>query len=197
VTDNRQQGTSIKLFKELREPQGQLSLHEEGVSLGGREQLVDRVQRLYDDHSEGLVRYLLHLGRTPEQADDFLQEAFLRMLEALQRGKRIEKPKSWLFAVLHHIQVDEARRNRRTVALDDTPIRSSAFSPEEDMLQDQRARRLESAMTRLTARQYQYLILRTEGLKLREIAEIFGVTVQSVAEACTRGIEHLGRAMHD
>jgi transcriptional regulator len=51
-------------------------------------------------------------------------------------------------------------------------------------------------MVQLTERQYQYLLLRTEGLKLREIADIFEVTVQSVAEVCTRAMDHLGRSMN-
>jgi DNA-binding CsgD family transcriptional regulator len=52
-------------------------------------------------------------------------------------------------------------------------------------------------MARLTKRQYQYMLLRAEGMKLREIAELYGVAVASVAEACGRAMETLGRLSHE
>lgn len=170
----------------------------------GREQVAERVLRLYKDHAESVLRYLLHIGYPADQADDLVQEAFLRLFKALQKGERIEKPKNWLLAVVHHIKVDELRRSNRMVAFDSAEVEpfdasssGQAATPETELLQLEHAQRLEKAMLQLTERQYQYLILRTEGLKLREIAEIFGVSVQSVAEACTRAIGHLGRVLND
>jgi DNA-binding CsgD family transcriptional regulator len=49
----------------------------------------------------------------------------------------------------------------------------------------------------LTQRQFEYLLLRAEGLKLGEIAQMFEVTVQTVAESCARAIERLGRVTHE
>ena len=54
-----------------------------------------------------------------------------------------------------------------------------------------------AAFSRLTTRQCEYLNLRAEGLKLREIAELHGVTIQSVAETCARAIEALGKMTNE
>lgn len=166
--------------------------------------MAERVLRLYQEYSETVLRYLLHVGYTADQADDFVQEAFLRLFKTLQRGDAIEKPKNWLLSVVHHIKADEIRRNNRMVAFHPDEVEpfdacpaGHAATPETELLKNERASRLQKAMLQLTQRQYQYLILRTEGLKLREIAEIFGVSVQSVAEACTRAIDHLGRVLND
>jgi transcriptional regulator len=52
-------------------------------------------------------------------------------------------------------------------------------------------------MAQLTERQTKFLLLRAEGLKLREIAEMYGLTVQSVAESCERAMDRLGRLTHE
>ena len=189
---------------EVYGPLGELSIRLQGRTAPNPEDLADRVERLYEQYYDALYRYLLHTGRCPADADEFIQEAFLRLIQSLQNGKRIEKPKSWLLGVLHHINVDELRRSNRHVEYDglaaearvDQPC-SWESTPEGSVLRQERTDRLTKAMRQLTERQYQYLLLRTDGLKFKEIAEIFGVTVQSVAEACARAIDHLGRSLHE
>jgi DNA-directed RNA polymerase specialized sigma24 family protein len=46
-------------------------------------------------------------------------------------------------------------------------------------------------MQQLTKVQLRYLALRTEGLKFREIAELYGVSSSTVAETCGRALEKL------
>jgi RNA polymerase sigma-70 factor (ECF subfamily) len=185
-------------------PQGDLSIQLEGLGLRHREELADQIERLYQLHYGALFRYLVHTGRSPADADEFIQEAFLRLIQTLREGKRVEKPKNWLLGVLHHIGIDEVRRSNRHVEYDALPADARAgqpsdweSTPEGAVLRQERADRLTKALQQLTERQYRYLLLRTEGLKLREIAKIFGVTVQSVAEACARAVDHLGRSLHE
>ncbi len=182
---------------------GDLSIEIDGIVARSREELSDRVEQLYQDQYGRLYRYLLHTGSSPTDADEFIQEVFLRLFQTLRDGNRIEKPVSWLFGALHHIGIDEIRRSSRHVEFDalhavvqDSHV-CDTQNPEAELLERERTARLEKAMRQLTERQYRYLLLRIEGLKLREIAEVFGVTVQSVAESCTRAIDHLGRLMHD
>jgi RNA polymerase sigma-70 factor, ECF subfamily len=193
----------MKFRPDLDGSQGDLSIEVEGFSVRSRKELADRVEQLYEEHYEGLYRYMVHIGRCPADADELVQEAFLRLFKNLRDGNKIEKPKSWLIGTLHRIWVDESRKSSRSVEYD--AIHVDAWegnavdpgpTPEAELLQRERADQLRRAMAQLTERQYQYLLLRTEGLKLREIADIFEVTVQSVAEVCTRAMDHLGRSMN-
>jgi len=74
---------------------------------------------------------------------------------------------------------------------------SHAPSPEESVIHRERFDRLEKAMQALSERQHQYLLLRAEGLTFREIAEVHGVTIQSVAETCARAIERVGKLTNE
>jgi RNA polymerase sigma factor (sigma-70 family) len=73
----------------------------------------------------------------------------------------------------------------------------SPSNPEVETIRLEHYARLRRAMECLTERQYEYLLLRAEGLKLREIAEIEGVSVQSVAEVCARAMDRLARLSNE
>ena len=52
------------------------------------------MESLYEEYY--LYRFLLLQGCRPNDAGDYLQESFLRLLRFLKRGDRVDKPKSWL-----------------------------------------------------------------------------------------------------
>jgi RNA polymerase sigma-70 factor (ECF subfamily) len=182
----------------------ELSIEAAGMALGARQELPDQIEQLYHDHYQSLYRYLLLSGCDPADAGEFLQAAFLRLVRFLRDGKSIEKPRHWLLRVLHNIRHDERERASRFLALDaqdlETLLRQKAVrgpNPETDAIAQERLEHLRVAMSRLTTRQYQYMLLRAEGMKLREIAEMYNVAVASVAEACGRALETLGRLRHE
>lgn len=173
---------------------GSVALRMEG------EDLAQLLEQLYQEHYDGLYRHMRLCGCQPADSDEFLQEAFFRLFRFLKDGNKVEKPRLWLLRVLHNLKADQGREDQRKAGISDTELGSefaaavdTAPDPELAVLKRERYRQIQDALSGLTERQYQYLLLRVQGLKLREIAEIHGVTVQSVAKACARAIEHLGR----
>ncbi len=161
-----------------------------GTSRAGARRLIEE---LYDLHSAGLHRYLVLTGCQAADADELLQEAFLRLFRFLRSGRRVERPKPWLFRVLHNLRADQARRDAGLIdlAAEDLGVSADA-DPETATLARERRQLLRRAMGSLTERQLRYLLLRAEGLTLREIAEVQGVALQSVAETCARAVKRLG-----
>lgn len=175
----------------------------ERLSLTSDEQLLRYVESLYEEHYFRLYRFLLLQGCQPDDAVDHLQESFLRLLRFLKRGNKVEKPKSWLLRVLHNLKIDEARRVKHVDVSTDEEMEHQAYKAgarsdaEAELLGRERLAQVHRAISHLTPQQSQYLLLRTEGLRLREIAELHGVTVQTVAEVCARAIDRLGRLTHE
>jgi RNA polymerase sigma-70 factor (ECF subfamily) len=66
-----------------------------------------------------------------------------------------------------------------------------APNPEELLLRKERMVRTHAAISVLSGRQKQCLYLRAEGFRYREIAELLGVTVSTVAELLHRAIMRL------
>ena len=72
---------------------------------------------------------------------------------------------------------------------------ATAASAEESMLAHEQETRLQSAIGRLSSTQRNCLVLRSQGLKYREIAEALSLSVSTVAENVQRGLEKVKEAL--
>jgi RNA polymerase sigma-70 factor (ECF subfamily) len=177
-----------------------ISLEFRGFAVSTHLELTNHVERLYEQYYELIYRFLMLTGSSKTDADEILQEAFLRLLRFVAAGNAIEEPRNWLLKVCHNLRRDEARRESRRPIASEHEMAAQALrepdpspDPEATALEHERFELIRVAMSRLNARQCEFLLLRAEGMKLREIAEMYGVTVQSVAESCGRAMEKLGR----
>jgi RNA polymerase sigma-70 factor (ECF subfamily) len=164
------------------------------------ERLADYVSALYEAHHGSLFRHLILSGSTAPEAEDLIQEGYLRLFGHLGSGHQVDNPRSWLLRVLHNLRIDEFRKHKREFALDRpefecmaSQLRTKGPDAEAQVIEQERLARVQKAIGKLAPRQYQYLLLRAEGLKLREIAQIFQVTVQTVSESCAKAMLELGR----
>ena len=152
---------------------------------------------LYDREQTPLRRYVAMLGVDPETARDIVQEGFLKLHEHLASGGDRGNLRAWLYRVVHNsarnVQTSFGARN--TGALDDVASAASpvakGLSAEEEVLGKEREQRLREAMTKLSDAQRACLVLRTQGLKYREIAEALDLSVSTVGENIQRGLERL------
>ncbi len=173
------------------------------ISSGVEQDASQTVAQLYTMHAFSLHRYLLLTGSRPADAEELIQEAFLRLFRCMRDGEQVDNPKAWLIRVLQNLRTDKVRRDSGHHVLVDRAAGTPALrvapelTPEEAMIEQERFVLLQNAMDTLPERQYQYLVMRSEGLTLREIAEVHGVAVQSVAETCARAIRRLGKLIHE
>jgi RNA polymerase sigma-70 factor (ECF subfamily) len=164
------------------------------------EQLGTYVSGLYEEHYGRLFRHLVLSGSTAAEADDLIQEGFLRLFRHLRSGEPVENPRWWLLRVIHNLRIDDIRKRKREFAMERPEFEclvgqlpSADPDAEEQILAREEQARIQTAVGKLAPRQYQYLLLRAEGFKLREIAAMFRVTVQTVSESCAKAMLELGR----
>lgn len=75
--------------------------------------------RAHEAELRGWVRHRLH---DPAQADDLVQDVFLKALRQGERFCALNNPRAWLFEVARHLLIDRFRLAHDTVALpDDLP----------------------------------------------------------------------------
>jgi RNA polymerase sigma factor (sigma-70 family) len=161
--------------------------------------LIDRVRVAYEQQYQALYRYLLLTGSAPHEAQDIIQQSFIRLIQTLQDGDPVDQPKSWLIRVVHNIRVDRYRKEKREIGFESPQVVQAVDrlfahepDPETRLLTLERHRRARALFRSLSPQQSQYLLLRVEGLKLREIAEMFGVSVQTVSESCAKAMLKFG-----
>ena len=72
------------------------------------------------EHIDGLYSYALVLTRNRSEAEDLLQETYVRALGAMGRLRTGSNVKSWLFTILRNIWFNQLRQQRvaKIVAMD-------------------------------------------------------------------------------
>jgi RNA polymerase sigma-70 factor (ECF subfamily) len=160
--------------------------------------LYKQVGELYDEIRPSLYGYLSSLGLKRDEADDIIQDTFLRLFHHLVEGGRVENARAWTFRVAHNLTLNLHRDRRHLVSDQSTSVADfiaerpdPALNPEESVLQAERMARVASAVSGLTAQQQQCLHLRAEGLRYREIADVIGVSVQRVGDLIQRTLANL------
>src|SRR5262252_1162046 len=88
----------------------ELAADTSALTLTPRKQLSDVIEAIYKEHYRDLQIYLLISGCSVADAEELLQDAFLRLVRVLRGGKSVENPKHWLLRVLHNIRFDQRRR---------------------------------------------------------------------------------------
>jgi RNA polymerase sigma-70 factor (ECF subfamily) len=160
--------------------------------------LEEQITQLFDELRQPIRRYLLCLNVSPMEAEEIIQDTFLRLYRHLHSGGREDNLRGWIFRVAHNIGINELKRRkyvgpsnpREGASLGELRI-DPAPNPEELLLRKERMVRTHAAISALSDRQKQCLYLRAEGFRYREIAELLGITVSTVAELLHRAIKKL------
>jgi RNA polymerase sigma-70 factor (ECF subfamily) len=165
--------------------------------------LEEQITRIFDELREPIYRYLLCLSASPTEADEIIQETFLRLYRHLNAGGREDNLRGWLFRVAHNIGINEFKKRNRLFSIARTEICELEIStadpqpgPEELLLRKEKMASIHAAISTLSEQQRQCLYLRAEGFRYREIAEILEVTISTVAESLRRAIKKLIRESH-
>ena len=151
----------------------------------------------YDREQYALRRYLTFLGLKIDAAEEIVQEAFLRLHRHLKGNGDRGNLRAWLYRVAHNLARNEqsAAHRRLCDSIDSTEpshtIIWTGGSPESAVLEQERDRSLRKAIESLSDSQRACLVLRAQGMKYREIAEVLGLSVSTVGENLRRGLQNV------
>ena len=134
----------------------------------------------------GLAR---HLGLSPDEADDAVQETLLRLWSALRDGTDIARPDAWAFRSLYRLAMDRHRWHRRvrllTERLGGQPARRPGVDHAERMA-------IWDAVEGLPERQRLAIYLRYRAdLPYEEIGAILGIAAPSARSHVSRALDAL------
>jgi RNA polymerase sigma-70 factor (ECF subfamily) len=151
---------------------------------------------------DSLYRAALRLTRVPADAEDLVQETYLRAFRAAGRFEPGTNLRAWLFTILHNAARNRARgRGRDTVGGDSEVVERAADTgtsgagrpgtpetPESLLLRETLAPDLQAAVDALPEAFRQAVWLRdVEEFSYAEIAEMLTVPVGTVMSRISRG----------
>lgn len=171
-----------------------------GASSARRSPLEEEVIALFDQYRTPVLRYLLSFRISVPDAEEVLQEVFLALFRHLREGKSRANIQGWIFRVAHNSALKrrlsskrDSDRFRHVPGLADV-MADTAPGPEESLAASERQRRLLAVVRALPEQDQCCLSLRAEGLRYREIAEVLGISLGSVAGSIEKSLARLMRS---
>jgi RNA polymerase sigma-70 factor, ECF subfamily len=150
------------------------------------EALDDWVHRHYDD----LYRFLLHLTRHREAAEDLAQQTFVNAYQALSRFRAESSMRTWLHRIAFREYIAWRRKRRLALPLD---ILKGSHDPRIKGVDSQVS--LLGALHQLpTAHREAFLLFEVQQLSIEEVAEVTGIkagTIKSHLHHARKGLREL------
>jgi len=190
MSESSESTVLARLSAEASEPRHELSALEE------------EVLALFDRLHNRLLAYALRFSPlTLQDCEEVVQDAFLALFQHLQRGRSRENLNGWLFRVVHNLGLKRVQASRRDVrdvvaltsSVQDT-VADAGLNPEETLAENETRRQMLAVVNALTEQEQRCLVLRAEGLRYREIAEVLGMSLGAVAKSLERALARITRA---
>ena len=147
----------------------------------------EQARELFQEHGTAVYRFALMLLQHHQDAEDVVQETFLKLLAHLGNGGNADNLRGWVFTVAAHASRDRQRLRMRWLPW--APAHEAAVDPPELPDEDGRLRAARRAIRHLSPRDRLLLALRANGLSYREIAAAAGIRPTSVGRLLARAID--------
>jgi RNA polymerase sigma-70 factor, ECF subfamily len=165
--------------------------------------------RTYD---QSVLRLAMNLLRSPEEARDVYQEAFLRVYRNLNTFRFDCSFHTWLYRIVTNICLDHLRKRKvrkeesSVVETAEGPVdrmasveeESAHADPERSTWNRQLRERIEIALGGLTPRERMVFEMRHyEGLRLRNIGDVLGTTEEAAKNCLFRATQKMRAELGD
>lgn len=151
---------------------------------------------LYSRHRGALYRYFIQQLREPATANDLYQGAWEKIIRARQSYKPEFPFTTWMYRIAHNHLVDHFRRLKPADDTETDTLSDERVDPLQTASIEERNERLRKGIIGLPSEQRDALLLKLEtGLKMEEIAEVTGVSRETVKSRLRYAVNKLKRSL--
>jgi len=163
------------------------------VLAGDIEQYAELVHRYRDRYARFAARML----GSVDEAEDAVQDAFIRAFEQLRQCRDPDNFAGWFFLILRNRCLAERRRVARAGPGPEAVV-PAAEQADGPLVQEERRRALQQALLELTPEQREVFVLKhVEDLSYEEIAGRLGASIPSLKMRMHRAYDRLRERLKD
>jgi len=174
------------------------------LSLKGDQQAFAEIVRLYQ---EKLYHMAYRMLGNRQEAEDVVQDAFLRVHHHMERYDEKLKFSTWIYRIATNLCIDRLRKRKPSYSLDAQPtdhegldgysmIPSDNRTPESEVLLSETQRIIHEAIATLPVKYKTVMVLRyLQEMSLQEIGDVLGMPVTTVKTRVHRGREFLRKKL--
>lgn len=172
----------------------------------------DAFERLVRQYDQNVLRLAMNLLRSPEDAYDIYQEAFLRVFRNLNSFRFDCSFHTWLYRIvtnlcLDHLRKRKVRKTESTIVetedgpldrLDTIPEPRADGDPQRTLLSTELRSKISEVLAGMTARERMVFEMRHyQGMRLRAIGEVLGTTEEAAKNCLFRATQKMRSALGD
>ena len=161
----------------------------------------DTLERLYSDHRSPLHRLISKKMRQPEDAEDVVQEAFVRLVNSEGTAAKglagADSPVAYLYRMASNLAIDRMRQQKsRCDEGDRAPLDDSIQSAQPELSSQvssrERLGQLQQAVGRLPLKRRQVFVLhKFRQMTYREVARHLDISVSAVEKHMMKALTQL------
>lgn len=170
----------------------------------------DAFERLVRNYDQSVLRLAMNLLRSPEDAQDVYQEAFLRVYRNLHNFRFDCSFPTWLYRIVTNLCLDQLRK--RKVRKEESTVMATGEGeldrlevvheqrvdgdPQRNLLSAELRGRIGQLLNELTPRERMVFEMRHyQGMRLRAIGEVLGTTEEAAKNCLFRATQKMRAAL--
>jgi RNA polymerase sigma factor (sigma-70 family) len=159
---------------------------------------VERYAELVGKYRDRYARFAARMLGSADEAEDAIQDAFVRAYDQLAQCNDPDKFVGWFFLILRNRCFAERRKSKDRVPLDAAQAVEAVQRTDSAMETAERRRALQQALLELTPEQREVFVLKhIEGMSYGEMAERLGTSVPSLKMRMHRAYDRLREQLRD
>ena len=160
------------------------------IASGSKEALA----QLYAETKSAVYGFALSILKNSHDAEDIMQEAYIRIYANAHSYKTQGKPLAWILTIVRNLALMKKKKKKRVTTLppEDWEIPDVTHGPDDTKLL------VSALLNRLTDQERQIVILHSlTALKHREIAALLDLPLPTVLSKYHRALEKLKKSMKE
>src|SRR5579875_2212812 len=147
---------------------------------------TEAITALVEEYATTLYRVAYSVTRNVAEAEDAVQETFLRVLRHRDKLAEIRDQRVWLVRIVWNVVLDKKRRAKTRPETDDITeharsLRAAGFSADQQAISAQQYQRILALIDRLPRKEREAILLSAvEELSTAQAAAVLGTTESSI-----------------
>ncbi len=152
---------------------------------------------LLDHHLPSLSRYVTRMMGNSTDAEDIVQETFIRLwTQGSRYDSSAARLSTWLHNIAHNLCIDHFRKHGRMVLEEHPDDFSDEDEPTDHLVETQRTMHIGQCLMQLAERQRSAIIMcHYQGMSNRDAAAILDVSVDALESLMARGRRKLRKLL--
>ncbi|TDQ41572.1 RNA polymerase sigma factor SigX [Aureibacillus halotolerans] len=162
-------------------------------------------EELYNKYHNDLFNFLYYMVKNKEQAEDLIQEVYIKVLHSYDSFEGKSSEKTWLFSIARHVAIDWMRKQGRRkeysgdwfdLLSTEGALTAPDPQPEDQLLINEEKRKLYEGLNKCNEKHRSVLVLRyLQSMSIAETAAVLGWTESKVKTTQHRALKKLNQYM--